>query len=718
MSSVIDIKRSLIILAFVLPCISVRGDVWLGVEPADIDLGAGHSSYYAIQGKVTFPNFRTRSDFFTDSGAGEPNETRTINYTYDNLNRIIFEDANDSSDAYGYLGSYTYDIVGNRLRHTVDCNSKTLVTDYTYDPNVNQLTKEVHDGPEYAFIWNDQRVYAYAGNGDGRITHYRIGNTDKDVGHIKAFFIGLPSKWSPWLFYAALILVPLAFLSPAAAGIYARMRKRPGGCKIRLSLYHRCVLVFLAYALLIGPFGFESLSEGATLYSQLATTDWASGDRTIEYEYDNNGSQTKKTTKETSSSTVLETTAYEYNLQNRMSRMIVSYEEDSNDVNEVTEYTYNDSGIRVKSYYYKTIDSGPKQNEKTKLFLIDAYNHTGYAQVLEQWSPSGSNPDITYTIGDDIITQKKSSGVRHFLYDGHGSTRQLIDNNENIINEYSYDAYGVMLGGNPKPGSPPATNLLYTGEHFDTNMQMYNLRARWYNQNNGRFNRMDTFAGNNSDPQSLHKYLYAYCNPINNIDPMGTYSLTDLKTTMYNIGQIMSRYTNAVWRGLQKAKSAVRLAKIRRFFWDNRTFNAIRKQYWKLYGPANKASLHHWLFPKSAKWIPQGLRNAGFNLLNMPKVINTSVGGLNQWMGFAIKWGGYRMVVARVTAWGIRFLVPIAGYGAWTTGEYVGNEIANLAIDLGDGATATPLDLSPVEIEKQQKDIEEKLEPIDVGEEM
>ena len=468
------------------------------------------------------------------SGAGEPNETRTINYTYDNLNRVITEDANDSSGMYGYLGSYTYDIVGNRLRHTVDCNSKTLVTDYTYDPNVNQLTKEVHDGPEYAFIWNDQRVYAYAGNGDGRITHYRIGNTDKDVGHIKAFFIGLPSKWSPWLFYAALILVPLAFLSPAAAGIYARMRKRPGGCKIRLSLYHRCVLVFLAYALLIGPFGFESLSEGATLYSQLATTDWASGDRTIEYEYDNNGSQTKKTTKETSTSTVLETTAYEYNLQNRMSRMIVSYEQDSNDVNEVTEYTYNDSGIRVKSYYYKTIDSGPKQNEKTKLFLIDAYNHTGYAQTLEQWSLSGSNPDITYTIGDDIITQKKSTGVRHFLYDGHGSTRQLIDNNENIINEYSYDAYGVMLGGNPSQGSSPATNLLYTGEHFDTNMQMYNLRSRWYNQNTGRFNRMDTFAGNNSAPQSLHKYLYAHCDPINNLDPSGKFigGMTDLVSTM------------------------------------------------------------------------------------------------------------------------------------------------------------------------------------------
>ena len=33
---------------------------------------------------------------------------------------------------------------------------------------------------------------------------------------------------------------------------------------------------------------------------------------------------------------------------------------------------------------------------------------------------------------------------------------------------------------------------------------------------------MDPFAGNNRDPQSLHKYLYAHCNPVNNIDPSGT----------------------------------------------------------------------------------------------------------------------------------------------------------------------------------------------------
>ena len=78
-----------------------------------------------------------------------------------------------------------------------------------------------------------------------------------------------------------------------------------------------------------------------------------------------------------------------------------------------------------------------------------------------------------------------------------------------------------MLGGNPT--SSPATSLLYAGEMFDTNSQMYYNRARWYDTLTGRFNRMDPFAGNNRDPQSLHKYLYAHCNPINGIDPSGQF---------------------------------------------------------------------------------------------------------------------------------------------------------------------------------------------------
>ena len=71
------------------------------------------------------------------------------------------------------------------------------------------------------------------------------------------------------------------------------------------------------------------------------------------------------------------------------------------------------------------------------------------------------------------------------------------------------------------------SNILYSGEQFDTDLQQQYLRARYYNQNNGTFNRLDPFSGNMSDPQSLHKYAYCHNDPVNGIDPTEMISLVE-----------------------------------------------------------------------------------------------------------------------------------------------------------------------------------------------
>ena len=146
-------------------------------------------------------------------------------------------------------------------------------------------------------------------------------------------------------------------------------------------------------------------------------------------------------------------------------------------------------------------------------------NHTGYAQILEE-SNNGSLVK-SYVIGDDILSQSSSVGVRHFLYDGHGSTRMLADTTGAITSRYDFDAYGIMVGGNPNLANPAETDMLYSGEQFDADLQMQYLRARFYDQNTGRFNALDPFAGNNYDPQSLHKYGYCHSDPVNNVDTSG-----------------------------------------------------------------------------------------------------------------------------------------------------------------------------------------------------
>jgi RHS repeat-associated protein len=85
------------------------------------------------------------------------------------------------------------------------------------------------------------------------------------------------------------------------------------------------------------------------------------------------------------------------------------------------------------------------------------------------------------------------------------------------------DAYGNPLTFTP---ANALTSLLYTGEQFDQRIAMQYLRARYYNPATGTFNRLDPFAGNMQDPQSLHKYLYVHGDPIQGVDPSGLMSLS------------------------------------------------------------------------------------------------------------------------------------------------------------------------------------------------
>jgi RHS repeat-associated protein len=120
-----------------------------------------------------------------------------------------------------------------------------------------------------------------------------------------------------------------------------------------------------------------------------------------------------------------------------------------------------------------------------------------------------------------IVTDADSNQQEYyFTFDGHGSTRVLLDAALAVAQIYSFDAYGNALGFNVNEA---LTEFLYSGEQFDSKIGQQYLRQRYYDPSTGRFNRLDPFFGNLNDPQSLHKYLYAHDDPIINIDPPGLY---------------------------------------------------------------------------------------------------------------------------------------------------------------------------------------------------
>ena len=227
------------------------------------------------------------------------------------------------------------------------------------------------------------------------------------------------------------------------------------------------------------------------------------------YAYDANGSLTTKynTTQNFSY-------AFTYNLQNRLSAAQINRQEEGSPVTISSDYAYNQEGLRVKA------DTTVNGVQQARAFLLDS-GLTGYQQVLEELNGPGGNVVKSYVIGDDVISQTVGGTSHYLLYDGHGSTRQLTTDSTTITDSYNYDAYGKMVGGDPNISHPAATDLLYAGEQFDVDLQMQYLRARYYDANSGRFNRVDPFEGDNYDPQSLHKYAYAHSDPVNNVDPSG-----------------------------------------------------------------------------------------------------------------------------------------------------------------------------------------------------
>jgi len=117
---------------------------------------------------------------------------------------------------------------------------------------------------------------------------------------------------------------------------------------------------------------------------------------------------------------------------------------------------------------------------------------------------------------DPLVFTSVGGYRRHYLYDGLGSTRQLVNDAQNTTDTYSYEAFGNLMSSTGTTANP----YKYVGSlgYYQTGSSLQHLGARYYMPDIGRFITQDPLGA------GMNWYAYVENNPVGFVDPMG---LTD-----------------------------------------------------------------------------------------------------------------------------------------------------------------------------------------------
>src|SRR5579884_2067462 len=171
----------------------------------------------------------------------------------------------------------------------------------------------------------------------------------------------------------------------------------------------------------------------------------------------------------------------------------------------------------------------------TTSYLVDDKSPSGYSQVLEE--QQNGSVVRKYAYGLNLISENQqinnSWTPSWYIFDGHSGVRGLTDSSGLLTDQYMYNGYGTLLATS---GATP-NFYLYRGQQFDPDLNLYYNRARYLDVRRGRFWSMDTDEGDDNTPITLHKYLYANADPLDNFDPYGRDAIA---TTMASLGISMT----------------------------------------------------------------------------------------------------------------------------------------------------------------------------------
>lgn len=194
---------------------------------------------------------------------------------------------------------------------------------------------------------------------------------------------------------------------------------------------------------------------------------------------------------------------YEYDLSNRMTKVLYS-DSGSKNISEKASYLYDYRGLCVAKSCADGIEYREYLSDGRLLYVTNEEATIDYVYCR--------NTIFVELRSEDSETKTYYHHTNHL-----GTTQVITDSNANIVWEASYEAFGARLSEN---GTKYFT-ACYTGKFFDKDIGMYYFNARWYDAETGRFVTQDPAQ------DGINWYCYCNGNPVGFVDPDGLTTIDD-----------------------------------------------------------------------------------------------------------------------------------------------------------------------------------------------
>lgn len=161
------------------------------------------------------------------------------------------------------------------------------------------------------------------------------------------------------------------------------------------------------------------------------------------------------------------------------------------------------------------------------------YSYVGASELLSQEEGGGKTLGYDYDSGGDSLGQTQPTAddpatYRSYAKDANGSVEGLEDSRGEFGGEgkdrYDYDPYGALENEDTLSQAAKANPLRFEGFYYDEGLKAYDMQARPYKPDVGRFLTQDRYESARgdynlqSDPLTGNRYAFAGGNPVSRVE--------------------------------------------------------------------------------------------------------------------------------------------------------------------------------------------------------